>query len=117
MTRSEIKDAYHISERGIIISPGKFEGEMLWAPYFYDLMGDGSGEQFSFEEGHGIEFAKLIADDKKQWPELSDCYGISIEESSQGFVHCEVYDTKEQYDENFAEAVRLDNEYYAQGPE
>ncbi len=37
MTREEILKQYNVNEDGVIESPGKFEGEMLYMPYFLDL--------------------------------------------------------------------------------
>ena len=30
MTRAEVLGQYHVDERGVIRSPGKFEGEMVY---------------------------------------------------------------------------------------
>jgi len=36
MTREQITSEYNIDDNGIIRNPGKFEGEMLYVPYFWD---------------------------------------------------------------------------------
>ncbi len=36
MTREEILRQYNINEHGVIQSPGKFEGEMLYMPHFWE---------------------------------------------------------------------------------
>lgn len=36
MTRKEIAETYKVDERGVIRSPGKFEGEPIYVPYFWD---------------------------------------------------------------------------------
>jgi hypothetical protein len=41
MTRDKILKQYDVNEHGIITSPGKFEGEMLYMPHFYDLYMNG----------------------------------------------------------------------------
>lgn len=55
MTRQEILDAYE-TDRGIIQSPGKFEGEPIYAPYFYEA----DGEELSFMEDGCGEYVCLI---------------------------------------------------------
>lgn len=50
LTRAQIETEYDV-ENDIIRSPGKFEGESVMAPYFYDLflcgMSDDEHEDFS----------------------------------------------------------------------
>ena len=41
MTREEIIKHYKVNEYGIVERPGKFEGEMLYIPYFYGIYLDG----------------------------------------------------------------------------
>lgn len=45
MTRKEIEAAYTVVN-GIIRSPGKFEGEPVWAPYYWEayLINHGTSE-------------------------------------------------------------------------
>lgn len=89
MTRQEIIDAYDVKD-GLIRSPGKFEGEPIYAPYFYD--GSGDGEELSrMEDGLGDYVALLVVDDTDRaiFPELDQSLPIVIvTEDDQGFVRC-----------------------------
>lgn len=75
-----------------ITQPGKFEGEPIFAPYFWDLALNGmadqdDGETFTFRFAFAttdcdIAFRKEL----QQW--LGRRHGFSMKEDSQGFVHC-----------------------------
>jgi hypothetical protein len=45
MTREEILANYTVSDRGTILSPGKFEGEMLYVPYFWGMSMEGGCDE------------------------------------------------------------------------
>jgi len=75
---------------GIIASLGKFEGEMVYAPYFYDQAS--FGEEISyFQDGAG-EYVSLVAVDQEArelFPEIgADTAYMGVCESEQGFVSC-----------------------------
>lgn len=90
MTRQEILAAYDVDSNGRIVSPGKFEGEPIFAPYFWDIGLSGfadsdNGRFYSFrinkdDEAHH-EFPEL-----KQW--LGRCRVLRMSQDGQGFVHC-----------------------------
>lgn len=82
-------------ENGRIVDPGKFEGEPAWAPYFWDLGLDGGAS----EDCGPCQFFILTQGDRERFPDLADTYGIGLEESEQGFVYSEVYETLGQYHE------------------
>lgn len=75
MTRREV------DKHGYIQNPGKFEGEMLYAPYFYDAVLMGDGERIG-----DTDFFEINDDDAKEFPELTGCYGVTLVESENGFV-------------------------------
>jgi hypothetical protein len=79
--------------------PGKFEGESIYSPYFYDAIMDGGiGEEFYFGEGEPVyTLTELTEDDKAIFPELSGDYGVCLWESEQGFFNCVVISTKADY--------------------
>lgn len=85
MTREEILKMYKV-ENGIIKSPGKFEGEMVYAPYFYDLIMEGDGEI----QEDGSSFVDFIEEDYKEFPELVGNDIAYINEDDNGFVWCEI---------------------------
>lgn len=104
MTRKEIESEYTV-ENGIIRSPGKFEGEPVYAPDFYDAAMDGCGEDLAYMDDGWGEFTTLIAiedSDRKEWPEIdhSEMFAL-VTESNQGFVSVQLLT------ENEATKVRL----------
>jgi hypothetical protein len=76
---------YSINKDGIIISPGKFEGEPEWAPYFYQQWLETGGHEMDDEEGNAI--IHVLPEDRARFPELAKVDHILIRESDQGFVH------------------------------
>jgi len=85
MTRQEIIEAYTVNARGVIVSPGKFESEPVFAPYFYGAMLDG----FADEDIGGVAVINVTADDRREFPELdADTVAVALEESDSGFVYC-----------------------------
>ena len=77
-------------ENGRITSPGKFEGEPIFAPYFWNLGLEGFADN---DDGSVYRF-KITKDDESNpyWPELKAWLGtkrtLRLREDSQGFVHC-----------------------------
>ena len=89
MTRSEIEQAYSINARGVICTPGKFEGEQVWAPAIYDIVLDGFGETFSWPDDESI-FDIVDCDDdlRALFPEIDkNTVAFSVEYSDSGFVY------------------------------
>jgi hypothetical protein len=95
MTRKEIEQAYSIDYTRIvpaITSPGKFEGEPIFAPYFWDLALEGfadadSGTVFTFRIArNGLDKKDPFIKELKQW--LGRRTVLKMYEDKQGFVHC-----------------------------
>lgn len=87
MKRSEILSDYNVDEQGIIRSPGKFEGEMLYAPHFYEFANEGEITD-TMEDGWGF-FASILDvtdDDLREFPELTGITRVGIVEHDNGFV-------------------------------
>lgn len=106
MNREEILKDYTVNAQGVITSPGKFEGEMLYAPYFYDMLLNGDGdpmyadppEDISDEDMDSWEMVddllytsvEVEDGDRAQFPELGpDTVEVRVYESDSGFVHIE----------------------------
>jgi hypothetical protein len=95
MTREEYeKDlGYELDQHGLIKSPGKFEGELVFSPYFYEQSLDGSAEELAYMTDGVGEYVCLVSvnqDDRKLFPELSDDTAfVAVCESAQGFVNCQ----------------------------
>ena len=83
MTRQQIEDEYTV-EAGRIRSPGKFEGEMVYLPHFYDAYLDGLAED---DDGEVLSF-DITPEDREQFPELGCRRVLRLYIRDDGFV-CE----------------------------
>ena len=90
----------------IIVGPGKFEGERIYVPYFYDQWGNGCAS----EDFGNIAFFVIDEGERITFPELDGLYGIALEESEQGFVYATIYHTKDKYDTALAKVEESDPE-------
>lgn len=75
MTREEIERSY-VTRNGIIKSPGKFEGEPVWAPYLYDLWMEGCPDKQGGNQEEGTNaWAAYVVDDamRAEFPTLGAC--------------------------------------------
>ena len=90
MTREEILSAYKVNEHGMITSPGKFEGEMIYAPYFYDLMMNGlHTEHEEYNEYDELTYHfDILKEDIDIFPELIGVARVYLFENNDGFVSC-----------------------------
>lgn len=95
MTRDEILAAYKVDANGIIRSPGKFEGEMLYVPYFWDMALQGFSNMEFDDEDNRTDAFTINADDRALFPELGDAARIELFESEQGFVYTQTFDANE----------------------
>ena len=71
-----------IDGKGIITSPGKFEGCPRYVPYFWDAYLNGMADR---DDGSILGF-DISADDKAIFPELKRRKTVKLVEDSQGFV-------------------------------
>ena len=83
MTRIEIETEYKVNEMGIIVSPGKFEGEMVYIPHFWAIYLDGGADR---DNGETLGF-DVTAEDKAQFPELKRRKTVKLYVSNDGFVY------------------------------
>ena len=89
--RAEIESEYRVVD-GVIHSPGKFECEAVWVPYFWDLFMEGEGEEVMDEDGE--EVATRFRVDAEEEEAFADVLGgelrcgatVELFEDSQGFV-------------------------------
>ncbi len=83
MTRQEIIKGYTVDQNGIIRSPGKFEGEMLYVPHFYEIWNDGFADT-----GNGTKASfKVTQEDREMFPEIPKRKRtVRLCEDGQGFV-------------------------------
>lgn len=88
--------AQNVSPAGRIQSPGKFEGEPLWVPYFWS----GESDETEYDDDQDLEDSDCIEyeststevyhvsdDDRAIFPELADVTTVYLWESDQGFVY------------------------------
>jgi hypothetical protein len=85
MNRTELTSLYKIDDAGRIRSPGQFEGEMIYVPYFWDTYLDGFADR---DDGHVLGF-DVTTEDKAEFPELRRRRTVRLIQRDDGFV-CEV---------------------------
>lgn len=88
MKRSDILANYAVDSRGVIRSPGKFEGEPLWVPALWEIALDGFADS---DDGTTYGFTIPKADPlRKEFPELDQWLGrrrsVKLVQTDQGFV-------------------------------
>lgn len=81
MTREEIEQEYNVVD-GVIKNAGKFEGEPIYAPYFWDLGLQGFADD---DDGKVFTF-KITKEDRQQFEELKGIRKVYIQESQTGFI-------------------------------
>jgi hypothetical protein len=87
MTRLDILSNYEVNNAGVITSPGKFEGQMLYLPFFWDVFLNGFAD-----DDNGNKITILISpEDIKMFPEIIGWRGcgkimVQFRETDQGFV-------------------------------
>jgi hypothetical protein len=85
MTRAQILADYRVSESGRIESPGKFEGEMLYVPFFWDAFLNGMADR----DGGTVIGFDITPEDRQMFPELGKRKRtVRIYQRDDGFV-CE----------------------------
>jgi len=84
LTRKEIEENYEV-ENGRIRSPGAFEGEAIYLPYFWSQAMEGFADR-----DDGKTFTIFITkEDKKLFPELGNRRKtVKMYQTEQGFI-CE----------------------------
>ena len=82
--RNKIYDDYEI-ENGVIRSPGKFEGEALYVPFFWNSYLEGMADD---DDGEWLTF-EITDDDATKFPELRGVKTLRLRESDSGFVYAE----------------------------
>ena len=66
MRRQDIIKEYDINQHGRIRNPGRFEGEMLYVPAFWDAYLNGCADS---DDGTVLSF-DITPEDRKEFPEL-----------------------------------------------
>jgi hypothetical protein len=96
--RAAIFAAYEIDSGLVIQSPGKFEAESAWVPYFHESSMDGTADELSYPDGATLYVVEIDSSDRAAWPEIdSGIVAAVIDESDSGFVSCSLV-TQEELD-------------------
>jgi len=114
MTREEVKKSYQTRADSdgyeTIRSPGKFEGEPIYAPALWEHVMDGTTDNVGSTETYsGVDIVLVEAEDRAEFPELEGVYAVAMEESDQGFVNTEEFASKEKL-EKFIDKVEAQAE-------
>ena len=81
--REEIEATYKVVN-GRITSPGQFEGEMVYVPFYWNAYLDGGADS---DDGEVLTF-EITPEERHQFPELANRRTIRIYQRDDGFV-CE----------------------------
>ena len=85
MNRNEILKTYAVTHHGVIKTPGKFEGEMVYVPFYWDIFLDGFVDR---DDGKILSF-DVTKEDKIMFPELVKRKTVKLCQRDDGFV-CEI---------------------------
>lgn len=89
-TAENIRQAYTHTPDGRITQPGKFEGEPIFAPYYWQAGLEGFADSDN-GTAFGFRFSNA-GDDFTLWPELKKWLGrkraMKLYEDDNGFVRC-----------------------------
>lgn len=81
-TRAEMAAEFEVNQFGLIKTPGKFEGEPLYTPYFWNAHLNGLADTY---DGEFVTF-RINREDLREFPELEGYDAIWLWETSDGFV-------------------------------
>lgn len=83
--RKLITDEYKVDPTtGVILSPGRFEGCMVYVPYFMDAALSGVADE-SCEDSDKFN---VTAEDLAAFPELAGIKSVIVYADANGFAHC-----------------------------
>lgn len=87
MTKKEILKMYEVDPlEEFITSPGKFEGEAIFAPYYYDKYMNGESDVI-YEGDVFFSVFDVTDEDRKEFPNyLDDTKQVRFYETDLGFI-------------------------------
>ena len=89
---------FKCNEHRIVSSPGKFEAEMFYAPYFSMLVGLGHQTHVLYENDTCVDLFILEEEEKIFFkPHFDDVYAIAITYCEQGFAYLVHFETEKEY--------------------
>jgi len=83
--RDELLRQYEVNRKGVILTPGKFAGQMLYVPHFWDRYLSGSADDTTA----GFITCFITEEEKKEFPELRQAETITLIEIGRTII-CEL---------------------------
>lgn len=80
-TQAAIRQRYDVDERGIVRSPGKFEGQPAYVVWMWELCMLGR-----VREIRGIYYLDLFAEDIDEWPTLRGKRVVQLQQCADGSI-------------------------------
>lgn len=87
MTRDQIVNVFQ-TRNGRIVSAGKFQGEPIYAPYFWESVLNGCCDEEVTLNDKPHNWFTVSDADRAEFPELAEIVMVVISESDNGFVTC-----------------------------
>ena len=84
-TRDDILEHFTI-EDGRIVSPGRFEGQRIYVPYFWDAVQDGWQDDEEYEGDIQTAVFFITPEDRQQFPELESKLEVRVRQIDDGFI-------------------------------
>lgn len=82
---------YKTNPLGLISNPGKFQGEPLYVPNYWNQVLDGDADSV-LEFPEGVVYVFYFTEyDWTRWPQLKGYSSIRLIEDGQGFVYHKLY--------------------------
>ncbi len=73
LIRSAIEEAYFV-RKGVVMAPGKFQGEPVYTPYFYDQWQNWGADCASMD----MAFFHIEDFERQLFPELGNAVGVEL---------------------------------------
>lgn len=86
LTRAEVEQDYKVRD-GRVVSPGKFEGEPLYAPALYDMAMNG----FADESDGDADLVEVDDALRAEYPEVGDTQAFVLYTDALGFFYVEPF--------------------------
>ena len=84
---------YTADNNGIIRDPGKFEGEPIWVPHFWDIYLCGGADCDESTEGGELSFNVTEEDEREFGGYLTVGRTVKLWEDANGYVYSRIVDT------------------------
>lgn len=102
------RDKSSVSATGVVIRPGKFEGEMWWVAELWDRVMDGVSDEELYDGDMPIAVFKIDAADRKKYGIMEGVAEVWLTESENGFVNSQQLSKKQA--DKFRDQLEAANE-------